>query len=133
MTPGRLAKELGVPRLDLWHAMQELRINAKRMDARLSDRQVGALRTYYSNKQRARARRAAQAVVGHRPSSVAPIPAAREFPRTCPCCDRRWIHRGIEDLVAPPDGMPHGRGGCDRHRAAFLSMSNSAYRKRKRP
>ena len=37
MTPGRLAKELGVPRLDLWHAMQELRINAKRMDARLSD------------------------------------------------------------------------------------------------
>jgi hypothetical protein len=112
MTPGRLAKELGVPRLDLWHAMQELRINAKRMDARLSDRQVGALRTYYNNKQRARARRAAQAVVGHRPSSVAPIPAAREFPRTCPCCDRRWIHRGIEGrTVARAAGGSVSRGG----------------------
>ena len=112
MTPGRLAKELGVPRLDLWHAMQELRINAKRMDARLSDRQVGALRTYYNNKQRARARRAAQAVVGHRSSSVAPIPAAREFPRTCPCCDRRWIHRGIEGrTVARAAGGSVSRGG----------------------
>lgn len=31
MTPGWLAKERGVPKLHMWHAMQELRINAKRM------------------------------------------------------------------------------------------------------
>ena len=118
MTPGRLAKELGVPKLDMWRAMQELRINAKRMDARLSDRQVGALRTYYSNKQRARVRRAGQAVIGFRPISVAPIPAAREFPRTCPCCDRRWVHREA-------DNKTDTHAGPAISRRSFLTCSES--------
>lgn len=139
MTPGRLAKELGVPKLDMWHAMQELRINAKRMDARVSDRQVGALRTYYSNKQRARARRAAQAVVRDRPSSVPPIPVAREFPRTCPCCDRRWVHRGIEDLVGtlcpqceghravPGEDIERRLARAEQHAAIYSQERDAAY------
>lgn len=54
MTPGRLAKELGVPKFEMWQTMQQLRINAKRMDARLSDSQDSTLRRYFANKRKDR-------------------------------------------------------------------------------
>lgn len=97
MTPGRLAKELDVPKFEMWQTMQELRINAKRMDARLSDAQESLLRTFYSNKRTARERRAAQAAAGPPRLPMVRVPVERDFPRTCPCCERRWVHRGVED------------------------------------
>lgn len=100
MTPGRLAKELGVPKFELWQTMQQLRINAKRMDARLSDSQESLLRRHFANKRKDRDRRAALARPATHSSPVVAVPAQREFPRTCPCCDRRWVFRGVEDQAS---------------------------------
>ena len=111
MTPGRLAKELGVPKFEMWQTMQQLRINAKRMDARLSDSQDSTLRRYFANKRKDRERRAAQSSLRPLRTPVVPVLVERDFPRTCPCCDRRWVHRGVEDQA------PTVCAACTDHRS----------------
>ena len=97
-TPGRLAKELGVGRFEMFQVMQELKIHAKRMDALLSESQQQVLRTFFANKAKAQERRRDEyrrSVLDAR--RVAVRPAVREFPKSCVCCERRWIYRAEED------------------------------------
>ena len=103
MTPGKLAKELGVSRIEMFKIMQEQHINAKRMDALLNSVQEQKLRTYFKNTAKAWQQRLSNA--GRlSPSSPPPPmqPTVRAFPKTCNCCDRRWIHNAEEDSARPP-------------------------------
>lgn len=102
MTPSKLAKELGVSKFEMFKTMQELRLNAKRMDALLNGPQEEKLRTYYTNQAKARQKRMSNA---GRPWSPPPPssdrPTLRGFPKTCNCCDRRWLNKAAEDSPRP--------------------------------
>lgn len=97
-TPGQLATELGVSKIEMFNVMQELRINAKRMTALLTTSQEETLRTFFRNKATDRDRRyaAVRREQLSAPRSLRRV-TVREFLKTCVCCDRRWIHRAEED------------------------------------
>ena len=100
MTPSELARELGVSKIEMFNIMQELHINAKRMDALLNVPQEEKLRTFFKNKAKARHQRISNA--RRPPPPPTPLrPTLREFPKTCNCCDRRWIHKAEEDGPTP--------------------------------
>jgi len=84
----------------MFNIMQELHINAKRMDALLNVPQEEKLRTFFKNKAKARHQRISNA--RRPPPPPTPLrPTLREFPKTCNCCDRRWIHKAEEDGPTP--------------------------------
>lgn len=110
MTPGKLAKELGVRPLEMFTAMQELRLHAKRMDALLTAPQEETLRRHYANKaaQRERGIRKSAQVTRTLAAQSPPTPAApAPVPRTCPCCDRRWLAKGDDLLATCPPCRDH--------------------------
>jgi hypothetical protein len=101
MTPSKLAKELGVSKIEMFKTMQELRLNAKRMDALLNSPQEEKLRTFYTNQAKARQQRISNARRLPPPPSTPRRPTVRAFSKTCNCCDRRWIHNAEEDRPRP--------------------------------
>lgn len=101
MTPSKLAKELGVSKIEMFKTMQELRLNAKRMDALLNGPQEEKLRTFYTNQAKARQQRISNARRLPPPPSTPRRPTVRAFPKTCNCCDRRWLHNAEEDRPRP--------------------------------
>ncbi|HEY8651884.1 MAG TPA: hypothetical protein VIL87_02150 [Dermatophilaceae bacterium] len=102
MTPGRLAKELDLSKIEMFNTMQELRINAKRMDAFLSVPQEEKLRAYFRNRATSRQKRMSNAARPWSPPPTSPNrPALRGFSKVCKCCDRRWIHKAEEDSPRP--------------------------------
>jgi len=102
MTPSKLAKELGVSKIEMFKTMQELRLNAKRMDALLNGPQEEKLRTYYTNQAKARQQRISNARRLSPTTAPTPVQSAlRGFPKTCNCCDRRWLHKAAGDRPRP--------------------------------
>lgn len=140
-TPGRLAKELGVSKFEMFQVMQELRINAKRMDALLSDSQESQLRRYFANKRRYREQRGKQQVLQRDLVPQVVPPVLREFPRTCSCCERRWVYRGERDEGLPTcpscvehvstvgEGLERRLARAESHTALYRTDRDAAYRR----
>lgn len=102
MTPATLSRELGVSKLEMYKALQELHINVKRMAARLNQQQEARVRTYFTN--RAKASHGPMPNTPRVPPSDPPpaaSPHLREFPKTCNCCDRLWLLRAEADTPRP--------------------------------
>lgn len=112
MTPGKLAKELGTSKYEMFHALQDCGINLVRMSAHLSASQEAKLRAHWQNKRAASTRHIikARTRVSQEPANIAGAPP-RDFPRKCPCCERRWIHRGVADTASTVCSS------CDSHRS----------------
>lgn len=110
-TPGRLAKEFGLSPLEMYKILVDLRVPVKAMGGRLSASQEATLRRHLRNVQKARpdqSRKPRAAFVQQIVQANRPL-TMHEFPKTCGCCDRRWIFRSETDEGKPlcPDCVDH--------------------------
>jgi hypothetical protein len=107
-TPMQLCREYQVSEMEMWKLMRELRFNVTRMAARLTDSQERRLRTYWENQAKLKSRPSAKEAAAPRPCKpgVSPVAAAQgvemeSFPKTCTCCQRRWLLNAAESRPEP--------------------------------